>query len=474
MAHDCSIRELVDGEVREPAEVLAAELTDSDTGDVLHPQRASSAESVEQALAAAQRVHDSGAWSDLPVTERVAAVRRLQQEIGARVDRLAAADSLDTGVPLHWTTALVQGRVGLLDGAVAQLEEGFGHTRLDSAVGPADQWRLPWGPAAVFLPWNAPTATVVLKVADALVAGCPVVVKPSEWAPHSTGALAEALAAALPPGVVQVLHGDRAVGAAVVGDERIAAVTYTGGVEGGRAVAEACARQLKPVDLELSGNNPVLALPDADVDAVVSELVFGVQFLNGQICVGPRRLVVPRGRLDDYLERLGKALTGVTIGRSDEPTTTLGPLAHPGHLRHVQAQVAELAARGCPVERYGVLPDSGGHFLQPTVVVADAAPDLRTEVFGPVLVVRTYDDVDEAVRIANDHPYGLAAYVFGADRDEALRVGRRLRAGFVTVNAVFNTGCDAPAVGSMWGSSGLGDAGLGQGASFFSGHRFVG
>jgi phenylacetaldehyde dehydrogenase len=301
------------------------------------------------------------------------------------------------------------------------------------------------------------------------------VVKPSEWAPHSSGPLAEAVAAAdLPVGLVQVVHGDRAVGERLVADDRVAAVSYTGGVVGGTAVAEACARRLKPVDLELSGNNPVVALPDADVDAVVGELVFGLQLLNGQICVGPRRLVVPTDQLDTYLERLATALGGVTIGPSTDAATTLGPLAHAGHLEQVHRQVEAFAALGCEVRRYGTLPEGGGHFLQPTVVLADNGAELRDEVFGPVLLVRTYDDLDDAVRIANDHAYGLAAYVFGADRDQAREVGRRLRAAFVTVNAVFNSECDAPAVGSMWGSSGLGTAGLGQGPLFLTGLRFVG
>ena len=475
MSHACTVRELVAGEVRPPADALEPELTDSDTGEVLHRQVATSAEAVEQALASAWQLHDAEGWTGLAVTDRVAGLRRLQTELGARVEAMAAADSLDTGVLRTWTTALVTGRVGLLDRWAAQLEDGFERTEHDSAAGPADQWRLPWGPAAVFLPWNAPSATVILKVADALVAGCPVVVKASEWAPHFSGPFAEAVAAAqLPAGLVQVVHGDRRVGEQLVGDARVRAVSYTGGVAGGTAVAEACARQLKPVDLELSGNNPVLALPDADRDAVVAELVFGLQFLNGQICVGPRRLVVPRAQLDDYLARLTKALGSAVIGATDDPAATLGPLAHPGHLRLVREQVDAFAARGCEVHRLGSLPDSGGHFLQPTVVVADRAAELRTEVFGPVLLVRTYDDVDEGVQVANDHPYGLAAYVFGADRDKARAVGRRLRAGFVTVNAVFNSTCDAPAVGSMWGSSGLGVAGLGEGAAFFSGLRFVG
>ncbi|WP_170219292.1 aldehyde dehydrogenase family protein [Nocardioides litoris] len=473
--HDCTVRELVDGTLATPAETLKPRLCDSDTGGDLHAQAATSADALEAAVAAASRVHTEESWTGLPLADRAAAVRRLAAELSVRADRLAAADSLDTGVPLTWTTALVGGRVGLLEQAAADLEAGWERTELTSAVGPADQWRLPWGPAAVLLPWNAPAPTVVTKTVDALLAGCPVVVKASEWAPHFSGPFAEAVqAAGLAAGLVQVVHGGREVGEALVTDPRVRAVSYTGGVAGGTEVARACAAQLKPADLELSGNNPVLALPDADPAEVAAEVAFGLQLLNGQVCVGPRRLVVPADRLDDHLAALDAALADVMLGRTDDPATTTGPLAHPGHRAHLERQVAAYAALGCDVRRYGTLPDGEGLFLQPTVVLADRGASLRDEVFGPVLLVRTYGDLDEAVASANDHAYGLVGYVFGADRDQARAVGRRLRAGLVTVNAVLRSGSDAPAVGSMWGASGLGTVGDGQGPAFFAGHRFVG
>lgn len=472
--HDCSVRELVGTTATIPTGSLAPVLTDSDTGVDLHAQLASSADAVDRAVTIAASVHDEGAWTGLPLAERADALRAFQAALAGRADELAAADSLDTGVPLHWTSALVQGRVGLLATAVEQVEAGFERTEHPTSVGPADQWRLPWGPAAVFLPWNAPAPTVITKVGDALVAGCPVIVKASEWAPHFSGPLVEAALEALPPGLVQVVHGDRAVGEQLVADARIRAVSYTGGVVGGTAVAEACARHLRPVDLELSGNNPVVVLPDADPALVAAEVAMGLQLLNGQICIGPRRLVVPRALLPVVVEALDAALGDVRIGPSTDPSTTIGPLAHRDHLQDLLSRVDELAGRGCEVRRYGTLPAGGGLFMQPAVVLADAAADLRAEIFGPVLLVRTYDRVDEAIALANDHDYGLVGYVFGADRDAARAVGVRLRAGLVTVNGVLNGGADAPAIGSMWAASGLGSVGTGQGPAFFSGYRFVG
>jgi acyl-CoA reductase-like NAD-dependent aldehyde dehydrogenase len=196
--------------------------------------------------------------------------------------------------------------------------------------------------------------------------------------------------------------------------------------------------------------------------------------LNGQWCAGPRRLVVPHEQVDDYLAELAAALEAVRIGATTDPATQLGPLAHEQHRRRIEGQIAEYADLGCEVRRYGNLPTSPGHFASPAVIVADDAAQLKEEVFGPVLLVRTYRDLDDAVAIANDHPYGLSGYVFGDDRDTARSVGRRLRAGLVRVNGIQDWPPDVSPVASLWGASGLGRLGLGQGPRFFSGSRFVG
>lgn len=473
MHEECSIRELVDGHVAVPARELAPTLTDPDTGETLHPQRASATASVEKVLATAEAVHVNEVWTGLSRAEHAAALRALQAELVARVAELARADSLDTGVPRAVTGAFIEAVTQVLDAGAAQLESGFGHTEQESSAGTCDQWRLPWGPAAVLLPWNAPAHMAMVRTADALVAGCPVILKPSQWSPHSSGAFADAVSAALPPGVVQIVHGGRAVSEALVEDARVAVVSFTGGVPGGQGVAQACGRLLKPVDLELSGNNPVVALPDADPGEVAAQVVLAMLTLNGQYCSGPRRLIVAEDQIEDYLAALATVLGTVRIGVTTDPSAQLGPLSHEPHLRRIEAQLAEFESLGCEVRRYGRVPDGSGHFLAPTVVLADKAAELRDEVFGPVLLVRTYESVDEAVAIANDHPYGLSGYVFGADRDQARTVGRRLRAGLVRLNSAYGPP-DAYPVGSVWGASGIGQFGLGLGAQFFSGARFVG
>jgi phenylacetaldehyde dehydrogenase len=469
---DSTIRELVADTIAVPADELPAVLTDSDTGEVLGNQRASSAASVEKALATAAEVHETGAWSELPREERAAALRQLGKEIASRVEDLAALDSRDTGVPLS-TTGMFLGAVSaLFEPAALQVEAGFEHEEKQSAVvGGCDQWRLPWGPAAVFLPWNAPAHMAIVRTADALVAGSPIILKPSEWTPHSSGPLAEAFQAALPTGVVQILHGGVEVGQKIVGDDRIAAVSYTGGVNGGKAVAAACAAALKPVDLELSGNNPVVVLPGEDPMAVASQAVIAMTMLNGQYCVAARRLIVPEAEVDAYADAFGAVLGSLPIGPATDPGTALGPISHEPHRVRLEQQLEEFAAVGCEVRRFGTLPEgAGGHFFQPAIVLGDQAGQLKEEVFGPVLQIRGYRDRDEAIRIAHDHEYGRCAYVFGSDRDEARAVGRKLRAGIVRLNSPFGAP-DVMPLANVWGISGLGV--IGEGPKFFSGLRFV-
>jgi phenylacetaldehyde dehydrogenase len=471
MSETSVIRELVGGTAALPAEELPGVLTDSDTGEELGPQRASSAASVEKALATAAAVHENGSWSELPREERAAALRQLGKEISSRVEELAALDSRDTGVPLSTTTMFLGAVSALFEPAALQVEAGFEHEEKQSAaVGGCDQWRLPWGPAAVFLPWNAPAHMAIVRTADALTAGSPIILKPSEWAPHSSGPLAEAFQAALPEGVVQILHGGPAVGASIVGDDRIAAVSYPGGVNGGKAVAQACAAALKPVDLELSGNNPVVVLPGEDPMAVAGQVVVAATMLNGQYCVGARRLIVPEDEVEAYAAAVGAVFDALPIGPAMDAATALGPLAHEPHRARLEEQLDEFAAAGCDVRRHGTLPASNGHFFAPAVVVGQQATTYKEEVFGPVLQVLGYRDREDAVRIANDHAYGLCAYVFGSDRDEARAVGRRLRAGIVRLNSPFGAP-DVMPLANVWGISGLGV--IGEGPKFFSGLRFV-
>jgi acyl-CoA reductase-like NAD-dependent aldehyde dehydrogenase len=469
------IVELIDGDCAEPAEELTGWLTDPNTGTPLRRQRQTSLDRLDVALSVADQAHYRDDWMGRPAADRAALLLAFGEELATRGEDLAAADSTDSGVPLSSTRLLAAAGADALRAAAGLVASGHERTALAGRAGPAEQWRLPWGPAAVVVPWNAPAPTALFKTAAALAAGCPVVLKPSEWAPHFAAPLAEAaVESGLPTAMLQIVQGGAAVGQALVGDARVQALSYTGGVAGGRAVAAACAPRLIPLDLELSGNNPVVILPDADLDEAATQLVGGMLLLNGQWCAGPRRAVVPEALADRLVAAVLARLDGVVIGPTTEAGTHVGPMAHSQHLERLQQQLAECSASGHTVRSVGTTPAGAGHFLAPVLITGDKTRELRDEIFGPVLVVQRYSDVEEAVVIANDHSFGLSGYVFGGDLAQAAGVGRRLRAGQVSLNRIELLPIAEQGVGSMWGLSGLGSLGGPDRVRFFTGARVVG
>ena len=472
---DMPVLELVDGRSRRPAETLEQWLTHPDTGEPIGPQRASSRSSVEAALAAADRVHANGEWTRVTVAERCAILERFSTELAARAEELALANSIDSGVPLSFSRTRV-GSATALPGLLANHAATLLHSALGGSGERGDQYWLPWGPAAVFVPWNAPTTMAILKAASALAAGAPVILKPSEWAPHPGSLIGEAACAAgLPAGVLQILHGGAAVGEVLSADPRTKSLSYTGGLAGGRAVARLSAEHMRPVDLELSGCNPVLVLPDADVAQAARLIADGMRVLNGQWCAGPRRVFAPASTVNQLADAiLAEHEQHTVLGPIADENTTLGPIANGPHLRRLRSQLDEFAAAGATLRTVGTVPRSGGHFLLPTVVTGSPAHLSRQEVFGPVITICGYRDIDDAVSQANDHDFGLSGYVLCRDRDAGRAVGRRLRAGYVFVNRITLDRFPADAVLSMWGNSGLGTVGASEAIRFFTGARYVG
>jgi phenylacetaldehyde dehydrogenase len=467
--------QLVDGVVSAPGDELDTWLTDSDTGERVRPSAASTATDVDRALAAASRVHEQDEWWGLGFDGRAEVLRRLSKELLATAEGLARADAADTGVLLTTTAELCAGAAAM-PAAIGEIAPALLSADADGAWGPVSQRWLPWGPAVVFAPWNAPTSIALSKAAFALAAGAPVILKPSELAQRSAGLIAAAAVAVdLPPGVLQVLHGGTAVGQQLVADPRVAAVSYTGGGAGGRAVATASAPHLRPLDLELSGSNPVVVLDDADLEETADEIVASMLFLNGQWCAGPTRVIAPSATSDRLADLLVDRLEGVLLGRSDDPTSRLGPLAHEGHVADLERDLRGLEHAGATVRRTGQLPAGGGHFFRPAVVTGPAASTHHDEVFGPVVTVQGYDDVDDAVRRANQGELGLAGYVFSATFERAREVGSRLRAGLVSVNRIrpMLSPPTPDAAASMWAGSGMGTIGIAHSLRFFTGARLV-
>jgi aminomuconate-semialdehyde/2-hydroxymuconate-6-semialdehyde dehydrogenase len=319
----------------------------------------------------------------------------------------------------------------------------------------------PSGVTVVITPWNAPLMLATWRVAPALAAGNAVVLKPPEWAPLTASMLADITReAGLPDGAFNVLQGvGEEAGAALTGHPEVDRIAFTGSIETGKLVAGAAAAYLTPTSLELGGKSPFVAFADADLDAVVKQALN--QFDNaGQVCLAGTRLIVERSMHDEFLDRFLEKAGAIEQGDPREETTELGPLITRRHFDRVDGFVQRAKAEGAKaILGGGPNEELRGLFYRPTLFtdVPAGAEVLRKEVFGPVLTLQTFESEDEAVALANETEYGLAAILYTGDRDRADRVSSRLVAGTVWVNCFFVRDLRAPFGGAR--SSGVGREG---------------
>jgi phenylacetaldehyde dehydrogenase len=310
------------------------------------------------------------------------------------------------------------------------------------------------------------------KIANALAAGCPAILKPSELAPSSAGVIAEAaVAAQLPPGALQIVHGGADVAQHLVGDERVRMVSLTGGLAAGRAVALATAPRMAALQLELGGTNPAIVTADADIAAAARALAAGATKLNGQWCEAPRRVFVAGGRHDELVDALEDALSQVHLGPARDARSQVGPLVSGAHRDRVVRQVGAL---GGEARVTAAVPDGSGSFMSPTLVLGLPADGVREEIFGPVLSVHRVVADTEAVAAANANGDGLAGYVFCGDQERAFALGRALHCGEVRVGGTNLLDLASGSTQSFWGSSGIGAHGGREVLEAFRGSRIVG
>lgn len=464
--------ELVAGRLGEPAMVLEGRLEDPDDGSLLGPQRASAAAAVEDALAAAHAAWADGGWSGLDLEARTEALERLAAELDRRAETIALLDAIDSGVPLGVTRAIAGSLGDAVRAVVAHARRAGDARPLDAAGRRVEMLRLPWGPALLLTPFNAPSPTAVGKVANALAAGCPAILKPSEHAPASAGQIAEAaVAVSLPPGALQIVHGGADTARRLAADPRVRIISLTGGQAAGRAVAAAAGPRMTALQLELGGSNPAVVTDDADVGATAAALAAGMTKLNGQWCEAPRRVLVDRSRHDGLVEALRDALGTLRIGPARAPGTEMGPLAHRGQRDLVRRQVAAL---GGAATATAPVPDGPGLYQSPSLVTGLAPDAVREEIFGPVLTVHpTYGDA-EAIAAANATGDGLAAFVFAGDSERAFDIGRALHAGEVRIGGTHLLDLAPGSTQSFWGSSGIGAHGDAEVFEAYRGSRIVG
>lgn len=469
------LKDLVDGEL---VDVPASGdwLQDPNTGQNLQQMGHTPDATVDRAIAAAARVHTSGEWSDLSTEERAGWLMQLGDAVEAKAMESARLEALTTGATISITGMLSFITHIAWKAAAMTLGSGWGRQVVDGEKGqPVEVLRLPWGPAALLVPWNAPAPMAAHKAASALAAGAPAILKPSEFAPNGSGVIAEAAAEiGLPAGVLQIVHGGPHTGGLLVTDDRMRSVSFTGGLEGGRAIASACAPDFKPTQLELGGNNPVIVMPDANLDEAALAVEMLMTQLNGQWCRALGRLLVHESVADDLLQAVQARFEKLAIGHSLSPDSQMGPIIHSNHLAGLRSRIDALVAGGGTAHAWAPLPDLPGNFLSPTLVTGVSSDDALHEMFGPVGTVHTFSTDEEAVALANATPYGLEGYVFGSDEERAMGVARQVRSGGVKVNGATMLSLSMMAPRPAWGWSGFADEGTVESINFFCGTRVVG
>ncbi len=435
MIPDNMLKFYIDGAWVEPATANRMGVENPATEEIVAEVALGAAADVDRAVAAA-RVAFPG-WCATPAADRIAVLKRLLDAYNARYEEFAQVMSLEMGAPIEWARAA---------------QAWAGQVHLEAAIRAAEE--MEWeamrgttrivhegiGVCGLITPWNWPMNQIVCKVAPALAAGCAMVLKPSEIAPLSGVLFAEIChEAGVPKGVFNLVNGTGAeVGAYLSAHPGVDMMSFTGSTRAGAAVAAAAAPSIKRVAQELGGKSPNIILPSADLAAAVAGGVEGCFGNTGQSCDAPTRMLVPRARHGEALALAREAAGAVVVGDPRDPATTMGPLVSGVHFEKVQRLIQTGIDEGATLVCGGPGRPAGlnrGWFVQPTIF-GDVTNDMtiaREEIFGPVLAIMPYDDVDEAVEIANDTVYGLAAFVSGPE-EEARAVARRLRAGTVNLN----------------------------------------
>nr|WP_146833698.1 aminobutyraldehyde dehydrogenase [Cellulomonas hominis] len=429
------MQNLVDGAWADARDGRVADVVDPATGEVYAHAPVSGPADVDAAVGAAARAFTT--WRRTTPAERQRALLRLADAVEARADELVAVESRDTGKPLHLTATeevppcvdqlrFFAGAARVLEGASAG-EYLAGHTSFVR--------REPVGVVGQVTPWNYPLMMAVWKIAPALAAGNTVVLKPSDTTPASTLLLAELAAGILPPGVLNVVCGDRGTGRALVEHPRPDMVAITGSVRAGTEVAGSAARDVKRVHLELGGKAPVVVFADADLDAAAAGIASAGYFNAGQDCTAATRVLVQAAVHDDFLAALAAQARTQRTGAPDDPGVAFGPVNSADQLARVTGFLERLPGHA-EVVAGGRRQGDRGYFHEATVVAGLRQDDeaVQDEIFGPVITVQPFADEAEAVALANGVRYGLAGSVWTSDHARAMRLSRDLDVGVVWIN----------------------------------------
>jgi betaine-aldehyde dehydrogenase len=398
---------------------------------------------IDKAVAAARRTFDDGAWTGTTPAERADIMAALSAQIQGRYEEIAQVITRENGSPISFSImAQVFAATMVLDYYTNLTKSYAFEEERQGALGQVLVRREPVGVVGAIVPWNVPLFVTMLKLAPALAAGCTMVLKPAPETALDAYLLAEcAEAAGVPAGVLNIVAAGREVGEHLVTHPDIDKISFTGSTLAGRRIAGLCGERLRRCTLELGGKSAAIVLDDADLTANIDNLLVGGSFMNnGQACVAQTRVLASRANYDNVVEALVERARTLRTGDPLDPTTEIGPLVAKRQQDRVLGYIAKGQEEGAKVAIGGGVPDGldKGWYVEPTVFVNvdNKMTIAQEEIFGPVVVVIPYDDVDDAVRIANDSPYGLSGSVWTGDQAQGIDIARRVRTGTFGINGM--------------------------------------
>jgi aldehyde dehydrogenase (NAD+) len=398
---------------------------------------------VDRAVDMAVELHRSEAWSRTSLSERAELLNAIADEIDRRAPEIQELYVKDQGgVAAFAAFPPMAAAMAFRDNAQLASSLDLGLTRRDTSGGSVYLSREPVGPVATIVPWNAPMLLAPVKIAPALLAGCPVIVKISPETPLGPLVLAEVFAeVGVPEGLISFLPGGKALGQYLISRPGIAHISFTGSTAAGQQVMKTAAEHMARLTLELGGKSAALVLDDADPAEFAPVLAAGSVVQSGQVCTTQSRILVPEARKAEWVAALTREFESLKVGDPADPGTQVGPLVSQAQVERVESYVQGARQEGATVLAGGTRPQGSefeaGHWFLPTLVT-DTRPDMkiyREEVFGPVIVIEGYEDLDAGIAAANDSDYGLGAGVYTPDIDRAVELALRIESGTVSINS---------------------------------------